>query len=236
MKIPFPRKITVIMHKIWNSMPKFIRKNSYLNKLIIQIFVGSWLDLDWKKKYKKISKIEWEKYYDLAHKNAFRDEDITSTQKKAVLKNIIGNNVLEVGCGSGQLSILMSKKVEVTALDCSGYILEKAKKNATYNKIQITFKKGFVESLPFSDSHFDTTVCCHTLEHVQNLEKSIKELKRVTSKRLIIIVPQQNFNEFTPDLHTHFFENKNKLSEIVGITKNKTDYIDTDIFYLGNIN
>lgn len=73
------------------------------------------------------------------------------------------------------------------------------------------------------------------MEHAKNLKKSVKELKRVTSKRLILIVPKQKFSEFTPDLHTYFFENKNELINVIGINKNKDNYIENDIFFIGDI-
>ncbi|MDZ7363780.1 MAG: class I SAM-dependent methyltransferase [candidate division KSB1 bacterium] len=45
--------------------------------------------------------------------------------------------------------------------------------------MQITWQQGFAENMPFSDKTFDYVTCCHTLEHVKDLDKAVAELKRV---------------------------------------------------------
>ena len=51
-------------------------------------------------------------------------------------------------------------------------------------------------------------VSTHTLERVLNIKKAISELRRVTRKRLIIVVPKQRAYKYTFDLHVHFFPYK----------------------------
>jgi ubiquinone/menaquinone biosynthesis C-methylase UbiE len=65
--------------------------------------------------------------------------------------------------------------------------------------------------LPFAPCAFDTVICTHTLEHVQNLTAAIDELRRVTRRRLIIVVPRQRPYRYTFDLHLHFFPYKHSL-------------------------
>jgi len=236
-RIAVPRKTTIILHNIWNLFPHFIKQSRFLNNLIIKFFIGSWFDIDWKRKYMNVSSEKWSSYYDLVHENFFREGDTTLNQKKEILKNIYGKKVLDVGCGSGSLSILLAKKnFDVTALDCSKVALQKTKKNAKQQNVIINLRKGFLESLPFEDSKFDTIVCCHTLEHVKFLEKSVNGLKRVTKRRIIIIVPRQKYNEYTTDLHTYFFRNKEELVKIIGLDHFRAYYVDGDIFYSGDIN
>jgi ubiquinone/menaquinone biosynthesis C-methylase UbiE len=45
---------------------------------------------------------------------------------------------------------------------------------------KIVFYQG--DNLPFADNEFDYTICSHVLEHVDNVEKLISELTRVSSK------------------------------------------------------
>jgi SAM-dependent methyltransferase len=46
-------------------------------------------------------------------------------------------------------------------------------------------------SLPFRDGAFDLVICHHALEHIENLESSLKEIRRVlkTNGRLFVSVP-----------------------------------------------
>jgi len=54
-------------------------------------------------------------------------------------------------------------------------------------------KKEDVQNLSFADKSFDIVLCQQVLEHVPNPVKAILELKRVTTKQLIISVPYEPF-------------------------------------------
>jgi ubiquinone/menaquinone biosynthesis C-methylase UbiE len=45
-----------------------------------------------------------------------------------------------------------------------------------------------IYNLPFKDKKFKTVLCSHTIEHVDDPEKFLKELKRV-GKEVVIVVP-----------------------------------------------
>ncbi|MGQ9624785.1 MAG: class I SAM-dependent methyltransferase [Candidatus Bathycorpusculaceae bacterium] len=51
------------------------------------------------------------------------------------------------------------------------------------------FVKADINYLPFPDDCFDEVYCSHVLEHLVNPEKAIEELKRVSRKRVTVIVP-----------------------------------------------
>lgn len=46
-----------------------------------------------------------------------------------------------------------------------------------------------IYNLPFRDQQFDTVLCSHTIEHVENPEKFFRELKRIGKKVSIVIPP-----------------------------------------------
>src|SRR5262249_54960082 len=48
------------------------------------------------------------------------------------------------------------------------------------------------DRLPFAAGSFDTTICLDVLEHVANDAHTIRELARVTRRRLVIAVPQED--------------------------------------------
>ena len=53
------------------------------------------------------------------------------------------------------------------------------------------FKKEDVQDLTFKDNSFDTSCCMEVLEHVIDPVSGIRELIRITKKRLIICVPNE---------------------------------------------
>ena len=112
------------------------------------------------------------------------------------------DTLLDVGAGKGHwIKVAKDKGYSVTACDL-------------YNALNIEcqFVVADVRNLPFNDNAFDVVTCTHTLEHIVELERSIKELKRVTKHILIIVVPCQRYNYLTLDGHVNFFHFKEKLT------------------------
>lgn len=128
-----------------------------------------------------------------------RETDLTASSVAAIERHVVGSTVLDIACGRGFLAKRLADKYRVTAADI---VLDPALAAANPN---IAFRKANLENLPFRDAEFDTVVCAHTLEHVQNLERTIKELRRVTAKRLLVVLPRQRPFRYTFDLHLHFF-------------------------------
>lgn len=94
--------------------------------------------------------------------------------------------LLDVGCGSGSITIELAKLVpegQVTGLDISGAILESARVHAERQGVlNISFVKGDVHELPFADWTFDV-VCTHqAVAHFNDHGEAISELIRVTKK------------------------------------------------------
>ena len=96
--------------------------------------------------------------------------------------------VLEVGCGEGYLLNHISKLKSFSRLegiDISKEIIEKAK--MFYPSVK--FSTGSICSLNYRDSEFDLVLACEILEHLQNYDKALSEIKRVTKKYCIVSVP-----------------------------------------------
>ncbi|OGD63353.1 hypothetical protein A2160_02615 [Candidatus Beckwithbacteria bacterium RBG_13_42_9] len=95
-----------------------------------------------------------------------------------------GDLVLDVGCGTGLLTIPLTQKCKsVYALDAGEKVLVKAKENARKNKvINISFYHGWATDLPFADHFFDQVIMygvLHYLESQRQVKKCIRELIRV---------------------------------------------------------
>jgi len=103
-------------------------------------------------------------------------------------KYIIGNKILDAGCGGGAyVEFLAQKGLEVVGIDKYDEFLQLARQNGELG----IYLQADITNLPFLDKSFDCTYCFDVFEHVDDI-LAIKELSRVTSKRLIIAVPQKD--------------------------------------------
>ena len=126
-------------------------------------------------------------YLDSAARFGWGEESAKLDKERvALLINFIdGSKVLDVGCGSGiYVDYLSSLGYQVWGLDFVEKFIEGEKKNKKGN-----FVKGTAEKLPFEDNLFDTVFLFDILEHGDD-KKILQQAKRVTSKRIIIIVPR----------------------------------------------
>jgi len=108
-----------------------------------------------------------------------------------VVKNTPKNSkVLDVGCGGGHLSYLLSNDCDVTGVDISSQAIDYCVKEVP----NVVFKIMDAEDLKFSDEEFDVVCSNQTLEHLNNPKKSIIEMLRVLkpSGLLLVTIPIQN--------------------------------------------
>jgi glycosyltransferase involved in cell wall biosynthesis/SAM-dependent methyltransferase len=116
------------------------------------------------------------------------DRDLTAQEIERIelVKSIIPNDVktlLDAGCGNGAISNYLDA-YEVTGVDRS----KEALKYFKYRKVL-----GSLDDLPFEDNSFDIVICSDVLEHLPDgvFEDTINELKRVSSKYILIISPNR---------------------------------------------
>ena len=81
-----------------------------------------------------------------------------------------GEQVLDVGCGTGTLAIAAKRQVGTTGtvygVDASAEMLARANKKARKAGVEIVLKNELVESLPFPDGHFDVVLSTVMLHHL----------------------------------------------------------------------
>lgn len=84
-------------------------------------------------------------------------------------------DVLEVGCGRGELAERMSRELsaQVIALDQSARMVELTAARGVETII------GDVVDLPFRDGSFDCAVAAWMLYHASDLDRALEELRRV---------------------------------------------------------
>ena len=93
--------------------------------------------------------------------------------------------ILEIGCGTGALWSRNIKKLEkmdnvkITLTDmCEDMVLE-TMKNLNFNKNLFEFKSIDTQDIDFNDLEFDLIIANHILFYVQDIDKSLLEIKRV---------------------------------------------------------
>lgn len=90
-----------------------------------------------------------------------------------------GGTVLDVGCGGGLLAEEFARDgFAVTGIDPSTRSLDAARKHAAANNLEIDYREGRGEALPFADACFDIVACCDALEHVDDPGRVIGEIAR----------------------------------------------------------
>lgn len=107
---------------------------------------------------------------------------------KYIEKWVVGNTVLDIGCGLGFYSEYIASK----GLDITGVDIEKQ-----YIPIRSNFIIAGAEKLPFMERVFDTVLLFDVLEHTSNPDDVLRDVFRVGKRRLIISVPNSD-DEFLP--------------------------------------
>lgn len=93
-------------------------------------------------------------------------------------------NVLDIGCGTGRCTKLISCHVKnVIGIDISFNMLRKAHENICNDKIfhKIDYIQADAENLPFKANTFEYCNLFGILHHVESAECVLKEIKRVLS-------------------------------------------------------
>ncbi|MGH9903196.1 MAG: class I SAM-dependent methyltransferase [Pyrinomonadaceae bacterium] len=91
-----------------------------------------------------------------------------------------GTRVLDVACGSGNLSLPAARAgAVVTGLDIAPNLIETARKRARASGLKIKFDEGDAEQLPYQDASFDTVVTMFGAMFAPRPETTARELLRV---------------------------------------------------------
>lgn len=129
-------------------------------------------------KYKKANFIE-----KILLKNFF------DTIKSIIPENI--KSVAEIGCGAGisteKLRDFFINQQTFFASDLDPELVEMAKEK---NK-GVSFGIESIYDLNHTDGEFDLVFCLEVMEHLEEPEKALKEISRVTKEYVIISVPRE---------------------------------------------
>jgi len=114
--------------------------------------------------------IRWAPYYDLAV-NLTTVGHAPRLRKLTVDNALInpGDSVLDVGCGTGEVTLLAktrAKDGKVYGIDPAPEMIDVARKKAARKKLDVDFRVGVIESLPFPDSSLDVVTSSLMMHHL----------------------------------------------------------------------
>ncbi len=128
-------------------------------------------------------------------------EEHVARYKFAATRLNDGELILDIACGSGYGTYLLSraKQVEVWGGDIDKTTIQNARDD--YERMsagKIHFQLINAEAgLPFEDNFFDKVVSFETIEHLENYKKFIKEIERILKPggKLILSTPNRTATE-----------------------------------------
>lgn len=102
----------------------------------------------------------------------------TSWRQK-MMGRIAGPTALEIGVGTGKNLIFYPDDVDITAIDLSPRMLERARKRANKLNLNVNLQEMDVQHLNFADDSFDTVFATFVFCSVPDPIAGLQELRRV---------------------------------------------------------
>jgi ubiquinone/menaquinone biosynthesis C-methylase UbiE len=134
--------------------------------------------------------------------------------------------VLDVGCGTGTLTIMAKRQVGTTGVvygvDASPEMIARASKKARKAGVEIVLKNGLAEALPFPDAHFDAVLSTVMLHHLPGKLRSqcAAEIRRVLKPGGRVLAVDFGTSPGERGIVAHFHRHGHiSLAEIVSIFK-----------------
>lgn len=114
--------------------------------------------------------------YDSHHGHGIKSSMETKVWKELFMAHLPKGKlkILDVGCGTGELSILLSQMGhDVTGIDLSESMMEKGRIKARSKCLDVIFMKGDAEAPAFDDGSFDVVLNRHLLWTLPNPQKAL---------------------------------------------------------------
>jgi SAM-dependent methyltransferase len=105
-----------------------------------------------------------------------------------LLPDVVGRDVLELGCGAAQWSIWLARRgARVAGIDLSWRQLAHAQRNIAAAGVGVDLVQGNAEKLPFRDATFDLIVSDHGAMSWGDPDRTVPEVARVLRPAGILI-------------------------------------------------
>ncbi len=95
-----------------------------------------------------------------------------------------GQRVLDVATGSGNTALAAARRFcEVTGIDYVSALLERGRERAAAERLEVAFRDGDAENIPFGDASFDVVLSTVGVMFAPDQKKAADELLRVCRPR-----------------------------------------------------
>jgi len=138
----------------------------------------------------------WPRTYDLLLRLVWgREEDRYRAHVLELAQIGPGQNLLDVGCGTGTLAIAAKRLAgpggRVTGVDASADMLARARTKAARHGLDIAFVQATAQALPFAHASFDAVLCTTVLHCLPAAQRDgcLSEMARVLKPdgRLLLV-------------------------------------------------
>ena len=107
----------------------------------------------------------------------------------SLLRKVKGKKILDLGCGTGIYARILKKRgAKVQGIDISPKMIEIARQNVK----GVDFRIGSVYNLPYKSGTFDIVLASLVVHYFGNLNKALKEIRRVLKKNGVFIFSSDN--------------------------------------------
>lgn len=102
---------------------------------------------------------------------------------------------MDVGCGTGQTVAYLAQSygVDVSGIDVSATMVEKARFRLCQQQLNATILQGTAENIPFPNNHFDLILCESVLSFT-NKQKTLDEIFRLLKPGARLLATEHTLN------------------------------------------
>ncbi len=149
--------------------------------------------VDIRKSWDKIA-AQYRRRYEISTDTVHYGPLCPGEDKLALLGDISGKTVIDLGCGCGQNAIALAKMgARVTAVDLSPEQIRQGEDLAAEEGISVDFKTADITDLSFLPNlRFDLAVSACAIAFVENIESVFKEVFRVLKPGGVFVLSDMN--------------------------------------------
>jgi len=146
----------------------------------------------------------WARYYDLMVGVISLGREAKFRQAALSLVDIEpGMNILDVGCGTGTLTIAAKQKQgvggKVLGIDPSSIMVNLAQEKAAKAQVEAAFEVGVIENIDFPDNYFDLVLSSLMMHHLPNelKKEGLQEVFRVLKSNGTLLIIELDPSAFS---------------------------------------
>ena len=137
--------------------------------------------------------------------DSYAPKDFIKKVEKVIIPKLNikrSEKILDIGSGTGIILPLLRKKAgrkaEITALDYSGKMLEKAKEK--YGK-GFKYVRANAEKIPFRNNYFDKVICFSVFPHFNDKKRALREFLRILKEGGELVIAHADSREGINSIH-----------------------------------